>query len=48
MFDDPEDLLDGITSFLEEVHPSELHVVFGHWIERVGWVLENNEDDYHE
>jgi hypothetical protein len=30
MFDDPEELLDGITSFLEEVQPSELHIVFSH------------------
>jgi hypothetical protein len=34
MFDDPEELLDCITSFLEEVQPSELHVVFSHWVER--------------
>jgi hypothetical protein len=30
MFDDPEEFLDVITSFLEEVHPSKLHVVFSH------------------
>jgi histone-lysine N-methyltransferase SETMAR len=30
MFDDPEELLDGITTFLEEVQPSELHIVFSH------------------
>jgi hypothetical protein len=48
MFDDPEELLDGITSFLEEVQSSELHVVFSHWRERVRWALENNGDDYHE
>jgi hypothetical protein len=48
MFHDPEELLDGITSFFEEVQPSELHVVFSHWTERVRWVLENNEDCYHE
>jgi hypothetical protein len=47
MFDDLEELLDGITSFLEEVQPSKLHVVFSHWTERVSWVLENNEDYYH-
>jgi histone-lysine N-methyltransferase SETMAR len=35
MFDDPEELWDGITSFLEKVQPSELHVVFSHWVERV-------------
>jgi transposase len=48
MFDDPEELLDGIRSFLEEVQPSELHVVFSHWGERVRWVLENNGDSSHE
>jgi hypothetical protein len=35
MFDDSEELLDGITSFLEEVQSSELHIVFSHWVERV-------------
>jgi histone-lysine N-methyltransferase SETMAR len=30
MFDDPEELLDGITSFLEGAQPSKLHVVFSH------------------
>jgi hypothetical protein len=34
MFDDREELLDAITSFFEEVQPSELHVVFSHWGER--------------
>jgi hypothetical protein len=48
MFDDPEELLDGLTSFVEEVQPSELHVVFSHWVERIRWVLENNGDYYHE
>jgi predicted TIM-barrel fold metal-dependent hydrolase len=48
MFDDPEDLLDGITSFLEEVQSSELHIVFSHWGERVTWILETNGDCYHE
>jgi hypothetical protein len=48
MFDDPEGLLDAITSFLEEVQPSKLHGVFTHWVERFRWVLENNGDDIHE
>jgi ABC-type iron transport system FetAB ATPase subunit len=48
MFDDPEDLLDEITSFLEEVQSSELHIVFSHWVERVTWVLETNGDYDHE
>jgi hypothetical protein len=48
MFDDPEDLLGVITSFLEEVHPSKLHVVFSHLLESVRSVLANNGDYYHE
>jgi histone-lysine N-methyltransferase SETMAR len=48
MFDEPGELLDGIRSFLEEVRPSELQIVFSHWIERVRWVLANNGDYYHE
>jgi hypothetical protein len=48
MFDDPEELLPGITSFLKDVQPSEFHIVFSHWIERVRWILENNGDYYHE
>jgi hypothetical protein len=48
MFDDPEEFLDGITSFLEDVQPSELHVVFSHRVERVRWFLNNNGDSCHE
>jgi hypothetical protein len=48
MFGDPEDRLDVITSFFEEVQPSKLHVVFSHWAERVRWVLANNGDYDHE
>jgi hypothetical protein len=48
MFDDPGELLDGITSFVEEVQPSELHIVFTHWVKSVTWVLETNGDDHHE
>jgi hypothetical protein len=48
MFDDPEALLDSITSFLEDVQPSELRVVFSHGIETARWVLENNGDHHHE
>jgi hypothetical protein len=48
MFDDPKELLDGITSFSEGVPPSELHLVVSHWGERVRWVLENNGDYDHE
>jgi hypothetical protein len=48
MFDDPEELLDVITSLLEEVQPSKLHVVFSHWVQRVRWVFENNGDYSHD
>jgi histone-lysine N-methyltransferase SETMAR len=48
MFEDPEELLDGIASFLEEVHLSKLHVVFSHWVERLRSVVANNGDYYHE
>jgi hypothetical protein len=48
MFDDPEELLDVIISFLEEVRRSKLDVVFNHWAERVRWILENNGDYSHE
>jgi hypothetical protein len=48
MFHDPEELLDGITSFLAEIRPLQLHVVFGHRVERVRCALENNGDYSHE
>jgi hypothetical protein len=48
MFDDPEELLDDMTSLLDEVQPSELHVVFSSWVERARWVLEQNGDYYQE
>jgi hypothetical protein len=48
MFEDPQELLDGIMSFLREVQPSELHIVFSPCVERVRWVLENNGDSHHE
>jgi transposase len=48
MFDDPEELLDGVTSFFEEVQRSELHIVFSPWVERVTCVLKTHRDDYHE
>jgi hypothetical protein len=46
--DEPEQLLEAITEFLDEIQPSELEVVFSHLVERVRWILENNGDDYHE
>jgi hypothetical protein len=47
-FDVPEQLLEAIIGLLDEIQPSELDVVFSHWIERIRWVLENNGDYYHE
>jgi hypothetical protein len=46
-FDGPEQPLGAITQFWDEIQPSELEVVFSHWVERVRWVLENNRDDSH-
>jgi histone-lysine N-methyltransferase SETMAR len=48
MFDDPEELLNAITSVLEKAQPSELHVVLSHWVERVRWVLQTTGDSYDE
>jgi hypothetical protein len=47
MFDEPEQLREAITAFLDEIHLSELEVVFSHWVERVRWILKNNGDYYH-
>jgi hypothetical protein len=47
-FDEPEQLLEGITEFLNEIQPPEVVAIFSHWVERVRWVLENNEDYCHE
>jgi hypothetical protein len=47
-FDEPEELLKGITSFLQGVQRSELHIVCSHWLDRVRWVLENNGNESHE
>jgi histone-lysine N-methyltransferase SETMAR len=44
-FDDPEQLLEAITEFLNEIQPPEV-AVFSHWVERVRWVLEDTRD-YH-
>jgi hypothetical protein len=41
-FDEPEQLLEAITKFLDEIQLSELEVVFSHWIERIRWVLEKH------
>jgi hypothetical protein len=45
-FDEPEQLLDAITEFLNEIQPPAVVAVFNHWVERVRWVLENNGDYY--
>jgi hypothetical protein len=47
-FDEPEEFLEAITEFLNEIRPSEWEVVFSHWVERTRLVLENNGDYYHE
>jgi hypothetical protein len=47
-FPGPEDLLTGIQEFLSETQRSEMEFVFHEWIERVQWVLENDEDFFHE
>jgi hypothetical protein len=47
-FDEPEQLLEAITQFWDEIQSSELEVVFSHWIERVRWMLEKNGDYCHE
>jgi hypothetical protein len=46
--DEPEQLLDAVTEFLNEIQPPEMVAVFSHWAERMRWVLENNGDYYHE
>jgi hypothetical protein len=40
-FEEPDELLQGIHDFLNEVQGSELMIVFHHWIERVRWVIEH-------
>jgi hypothetical protein len=47
-FDEPEQLLEAIRVFFNEIQPSELEIVLSRWVERVRWVLENNGDYYHE
>jgi hypothetical protein len=47
-FDEPEQLLEAITEFFNEIQLPEVVVIFSHWAERVRWVLENNRDYYHE
>jgi hypothetical protein len=39
LFDEPEQLLEAITEFLNEMQPSELEVVFIHWLLEKQWRL---------
>jgi hypothetical protein len=45
-FEGPDELLQGIHDFFNEVQGSELMMVFQHWIERVRWVIEHDGDYY--
>jgi hypothetical protein len=47
-FDEPEQLLEAVTEFLNEIQPPEVVAVFSHWVERVRSAFENNGDRYHE
>jgi transposase len=47
-FDEPEQLLEAITEFLNEIQPPEVASVLSHWAKRVRCVLENDGDYYHE
>jgi hypothetical protein len=42
-FDEPEQLPEAITEFLNEIQPPEVVAVFSHWAERVRWVLKTME-----
>jgi hypothetical protein len=48
VFNDADELLEAVIEFLNEIQPSELRLVFHHWIERVKWVSANSGDLYHE
>jgi histone-lysine N-methyltransferase SETMAR len=43
-FEGPDELLQGIYDFLNEVEGCELMMVFQHWMERVRWVIEHDGD----
>jgi hypothetical protein len=43
-----EDLLTGIQEFLSEIQRSEFKLAFHHWIWRIQWMLNNDEDHFHE
>jgi histone-lysine N-methyltransferase SETMAR len=46
--DEPEQMLEAITEFLNEIQPPEVVAVFSHWVEMMQWVFENNGDYYHD
>jgi hypothetical protein len=48
VFNDADEHLEAVMEVLNEIRPSELQLVFHHWIERMKWVLANNGDDHHE
>jgi histone-lysine N-methyltransferase SETMAR len=43
-FDEPDQPLEPITEFSNEIQPLEVVAIFSHWVERVRRVLENNGD----
>jgi histone-lysine N-methyltransferase SETMAR len=47
-FDEPKQLLEAITEFLNEIQPPKAVAVFSHCLKRVQWVLESNGEDHHE
>jgi hypothetical protein len=47
-FGEPEQLLEQIHDFLNEVQSSELIFVFHRWIERMRWATEYDGEYYHE
>jgi histone-lysine N-methyltransferase SETMAR len=46
-FEEPEELLEAVTEFLNEIQRSELELAFSHCLELVRWVLANNGEYYH-
>jgi hypothetical protein len=48
VFSDADELLAAVIESLNEIQPSELQLVFHHWIERVKWVLANHGNCYYE
>jgi hypothetical protein len=41
-FEKPEECLEAVTKFVNEIQRSELEPAFSHWLERVRWVPVNN------